>query len=82
LFLHVLDDLGDFPTKSLFLVFNFWEAENLLFGVFIVSGATKAQLIKGKLHSWFFFGRTPEGRRSKRGRPRGPKWVGPRGQIP
>ena len=40
MFLHVLDDLGDFPTKSLFLVFNFWEAENLLFRVFIVSGAS------------------------------------------
>ena len=26
-FLHVLDDLWDFHTKSLFLVFNIWEAE-------------------------------------------------------
>ena len=31
IFLHFLDDLWDFYTKSLFLVFNFSEAENLLF---------------------------------------------------
>ena len=29
--LHVLDDLWDFHTKSLFLVFNIWEAEYPLF---------------------------------------------------
>ena len=41
MFLHVLDDLWDFLTKSLFLVFNVWEAENLIFLVFNVSGATE-----------------------------------------
>jgi hypothetical protein len=76
LFLHVLDDLWDFHTKSLFLVFNFWEAENLLFLVFNVSGATGTQMEKGKLHSWFFIGRTAVGRRSKGGEPRGPKGGG------
>ena len=81
LFLHVLDDLWDFHTKSLFLVFNLWEAENLLFLVFNVSGATWTQIRKGKLHSWFFIGRTAVGRRSKGGEPRGPKEGGPRGQI-
>jgi hypothetical protein len=29
--LHVLDDLWDFLTKSLFVAFNFWEPENSLF---------------------------------------------------
>ena len=80
MFLHVLDDLWDFHTKSLFLVFNFWEAENLLFLVFNVSGATGTHIIKGKLHCWFFVERKAEGRRPKRGESRGPKEVGPRGQ--
>lgn len=79
MFLHVLDDLWDFHIKSLFLVFNFWEAENLLFLVFNVSGATGNQMEKGKLHSWFFIGRMTEERRSKREEPRGPKEGGPRG---
>ena len=78
-FLHVLDDLWDILTKSLFLVFTFWEAETLLFLVFNVSGATGTQIIKGKIHRWFFVERKAEGRRPKRGEPRGPKGVGPRG---
>ena len=49
------------------------------FLVFNVSGATGTQIIKGKLHSWFFVERKAEGRRPKRGEPRGPKGVGPRG---
>ena len=32
-YLCILDDFGDFPTKSLLFVFNFWEAENLLFHI-------------------------------------------------
>jgi hypothetical protein len=32
-----LDDLWNFPTKYLFLVFNIWETENLLFPYFAVS---------------------------------------------
>ena len=71
MFLHVLDDFGDFHTKSLFLVFNFWEAENLLFLVFNVSGATGPQIIKGKILRQFFIGRKAKGRRPKRGEPRG-----------
>ena len=73
LFLHVLDDLGEFHTKSLFWVFNFWEAENLLFLVFNVSAATGTQMEKRKLHSWYFIRRITEGRRPKREEPRGPK---------
>ena len=79
LFLHVLDDLWDFHTKSLFLVFNFREAKNLLFLVFNVLGDTGTQMEKGKLHSWFFIGRITEGRRPKREEPRGPKQGGPCG---
>ena len=30
----------EFPTKSSLLVFNFWEAENLLFSILDFSGAT------------------------------------------
>ena len=47
-------------------------AENLVFLVFNVSGATGTQMEKGKLHSLFFIGRTSEGRRTTRGEPRGP----------
>lgn len=71
--LHVLDDFGHFHTKSLFLVFNIREAENLLFLVFIVSGATGIQMEKGKLHGWFYTRRTTVGRRLKEEEPRGPK---------
>ena len=38
--LHVLDELWDFHTKSLFLVFYIWEAEYPPFLVFIVSGVS------------------------------------------
>ena len=65
--------LWDFHTKSLFLVFNLWEAENLLFLVFNVSRATVTQMEKGKLHSWFFIERITEERRSKGEEPQGPK---------
>jgi hypothetical protein len=34
----VLDDLWDFPTKSFLLVFNFLEAEKLLFPILIFHG--------------------------------------------
>ena len=39
------------------------------------------QMEKGKLHSRFLIGRTSEGRRTKRGEPRGRKVGGPRSQI-
>ena len=60
-------------------VFNFCEAENLLFLVFSVPGATGTQMEKIKLHSWFFIERITEERRSKEEEPRGPKEGGPRG---
>ena len=67
--LYVLDDLGDFHTKSLFLVFNLWEAENLLFLVFIVSEVSRTQLIKGKILRQFFFERKAGRRTPKTGEP-------------
>ena len=71
--LHVLDDFGYFHTKSLFLIFNIWEAENSHFIVFIGAGATGTQMEKGKLHNSFCIRRTRGGKRSKREEPRGPK---------
>ena len=68
--LHVLDDLWDFHTKSLFLVFNILEAKHPPFLVFIVSGVSPTQIIKGKIPQRFFFGRRAMERRPKRGRPR------------
>ena len=67
MFLHVLDDFGDFHTKSLFLVFNIWEAENPPFLVFIVSRVSKSQLIKGKYYVSFSSGerQREEDRRGK-----------------
>ena len=56
LFLHVLDDLWDFHTKSLFLVFNFWEVENLIFLVFSVPGATGTQMKKENCTAGFSSG--------------------------
>jgi hypothetical protein len=74
--------LRDFPTKSLFLVFNFWVSENTCFHVFDVSGATGIQIAKGKKPCQFFFGRKAVGTRHKGGGPGGPKGGSPRGQIP
>jgi len=54
--LAYLDDLRDFPTKSLSLVFNFREAENLLFHVFIVS-ATFWTSINRRKNTWSVFHR-------------------------
>ena len=79
LFLHVLDDLWDFHTKSLFLAFNIWEAEYPPFLVFIVSGVSRTQIIKGKIPRQFFIRRRVEERRPKAGGPRGPNGVVPRG---
>ena len=78
--LHVLDDLWDFRTKSLFLEFNLG-GRIPPFLVFIVSGVSRTQIIKGKIPRQFFFGRRAMERRPKRGRPRGPNGVGPRGQV-
>ena len=69
--LHVLDDLWDFHTKSLFLAFNIWEAEYPPFLVFIVSGVSRTQIIKGKIQHQFFIRRRVVGRRPKTGGPRG-----------
>ena len=54
--LAYLDDLRDFPTKSLSLVFNFREAENLLFHVFIVS-VTFWTSINRRKNTWSVFHR-------------------------
>ena len=81
MFLHVLDDLWDFPTKPLILVVNIREADSPPFLVFIVSGVSGTQSTKGKKPRRFFSGRHNVERRPKRGEPRGPSWVGPRGQV-
>jgi hypothetical protein len=47
-YLCILVDLWDFPTKSLSLIFNFWEAENLLFRIFAVLGPSRCLKIKEK----------------------------------
>lgn len=81
MFLHVLDDLWDFHTKSLFLAFNFWEAENLLFLVFNVSGPSGTQIGKGKIAQLVFLRENGSGKkieerratRAKRGGPTRPK---------
>ena len=75
--LHVLDDLCDFHTKSLFLVFNIWEAEYPPFLVFIVSGVSRTQIIKGKIPRQFFHqekgsGKKTEDRRATRAKLGGP----------
>ena len=49
------------------------------FLVFIVSGVSRIQIIKGKIPRQFFIRRRVEERRSKAGGPRGPNGVGPRG---
>ena len=66
---------GDFPTKSSSLVFNFWEAENLLFHILVFQGPSGAQLIRGKIPRRYFhetkrysFGITQR-------EPRGQKWT-------
>ena len=66
MFLHVLYDLLDFHTKSLFLVFNFWEAENLLFLIFNVSGPSGTQIGKGKIAQLVFLRENGVGKGSKR----------------
>ena len=81
MFLHVLDDLWDFHTKSLFLAFNIREADCPPFLLFIVSGVSGTQLQKGKKLRQFFFGRKDVERRPKGEEPRGPDGVGPRGQA-
>ena len=75
--LHVLDDFGDFHTKSLFLVFNIWEAENPLFLVFIVSGATGTQMEKRKVAQSFLHQENQRGQKIEEGRATRPKRGGP-----
>jgi hypothetical protein len=54
--LHILDDLWDFLTKSLFVAFNFWEPENSPFHVFDVSGPSGYQMNWGKCTVIIFLG--------------------------
>ena len=77
MFLHVLDDLWDFHTKSLFLVFNFWEAENLLFLVFNVSGPSGTQIGKGKIAQLVFHRENDRGKKIEVRRGTRPKRGGP-----
>ena len=77
----LLDDLWDFPTKSLVLVFNFWEAENLLFRMLMFFGPSGPQLIREKIPRKFFIRMKTVGTWHTRGELRGPKeaqWHGPK----
>jgi hypothetical protein len=47
-YLCFLVDLRDFPIKSLSLVFNFWETENLFFHILLFRGPFGRLKIKGK----------------------------------
>ena len=63
--------------KSLFLVFNFWEAKNLLFLVFNVSGPSGTQIGKVKIAQLVFLrengsGKKIEERRATRAKTGGP----------
>ena len=81
MFLHVLDDLGDFHTKSLFLVFNFWEVENLLFLVFNVLGPSGTQIGKAKNCTVGFSPRERQWEKDRREKSHeGQERGGPRGQ--
>jgi hypothetical protein len=68
-----LVDFWDFPTKSLSLVFKFWEAENLIFRILLFQGPYEHLKIEGKIHDQFFIWRSTEGQRIMRGDPRGGK---------
>ena len=71
--------LGTFIQSHYFWYLISGRQKNLLFLVFNVSGATGPQIIKGKILRQFFVGRKAEGRRPKRGEPRGSNGGGPRG---
>ena len=80
-----LDDLWDFPTKSLVLVFNFWEAENLLFRILMFQGPSGPQLIRGKIPRKFLWKIRSLGQRYAPGATWAPKehrWRGPGGTAP
>lgn len=67
-----LVDFRDFPTKSPSLVFNSWEAENLLFRLLLFQEPSRHLKIEEKLPDQFFTRRKTMRERSTRGRPRGP----------
>ena len=77
--LHVLDNLWDFHTKSLFLVFNIWEAEYPPFFVFIVSGVSRTQIIKEKNTTTVFLRKKGDGKKTKERKATRPKRGGARG---
>ena len=62
-----LDDFRDFSTKSPSLVFNSWEAENLIFRILFVSGLSGSLKIKAKIPDQFFTWRSTLSQRSTRG---------------
>jgi hypothetical protein len=61
-----LDDFRNFPTKSTALVFNSYEAENLLFRILFVSRLSGMQKFDKNLHDQFFTRRKVMSERNKR----------------
>jgi hypothetical protein len=72
IFYAFLVDFLDFSTKSHSLVFNFCEAENLLFRILCVSVLSVSQKIEEKIIDQFFTRKRIVSKRSTRGEPRGP----------
>ena len=68
-----LVDFWDFPTKSPSLVFNSWEAENLLFRFLLFQGPSGHLKIEGKIPAQFSTRRSTMGQRITREEPRGGK---------
>ena len=66
-----LDDFGDFPTKSLLLVFNFREAENLFFRILMFQGPYGTQKGRGFFWCQYFHVRSIWSTRITRGVPQG-----------
>jgi hypothetical protein len=67
-----LDDFWDFHTKSPLFVFNFWEAENLLFHILMFQGPFGTQKGRRFLQCQYFCTRSIWSTRNTRGGPRGP----------
>ena len=72
---------GTFIQSPYFWYFISGRQNTPPFFVFIVSGVSQTQIIKGKIPRQFFFGRRAMERRPKRERSRGPKGVGPRNRY-
>ena len=77
-----LDDLWDFPTNSLVLVFNIWEAENLLFHILMFQGPKRRPNDLIFCGDHFLEGTKRRSQGSTRKEVRGGFWGVPHGQIP